>query len=452
MKRMLLAAMAATLLSGVIGDRQAAAGEQARLRTSLAYPVMKSGDGERKTNHLHVAITGFEIDDDRERAKANVAIVIDKSGSMQGDNIDQARRAAVAAVEQMSDDDIVSVVTYDDSVHVLVPATKASDRDSIRSKIQSIEADGSTALFAGVSKAAAEVRKFLDDDRVNRVILLSDGKANVGPSSPSELQELGESLSEEGMSVSTLGLGLGYNEDLMSRLALGGNGNHVFIEDADELVGVFEKEFEGVSSVVAKDIRFRLELADGVRPVKVLNYPSEIDGQIVELSLGQLYARQERYFVLEVEIPTAGDDSRRELAQATVKYYNMQTKSHDRLSSDASVRFSRSQQEVDRSVDKKVLADCVLQIANEKNRMATELRDSGNVSEAKKLLEDNARYLGGYGSQLNDKRLEESGKANDWQAKNLDEASWNLNRKLMRQRQYGDATNQTYGSASELAR
>jgi Ca-activated chloride channel family protein len=133
----------------------------------------------------------------------------------------------------------------------LAKPTRASDRASIRQAIESIHADGNTALFAGVSKGAAEVRKFLDDKHVNRIILLSDGLAIVGPSSPSELEHLGQSLLKEKISVSTLGLGSGYNEDLMSSLAAASSGNHVFIENADNLIAVFNRPTPQINSVAS---------------------------------------------------------------------------------------------------------------------------------------------------------------------------------------------------------
>src|SRR5690606_9640008 len=109
-------------------------------------------------------------------------------------------------------------------VEVLVPATKVSDRATIDRGIQRLRAGGMTALFAGVVKGATEVRKFLSRDRVNRVILLSDGAANVGPASAGELGRLGTTLRKEGIAVTTVGLGLGYNEDLMVQLAQGSGG------------------------------------------------------------------------------------------------------------------------------------------------------------------------------------------------------------------------------------
>ena len=190
---------------------------QVRLEVSLDKPTMLAE--KKQAAFVKVGLTGFKLDGKDQRAPVNVAIVLDKSGSMQGDKIAKAKDAAIAAIGRLGSDDIVAVVAYDSTVQVIVPATKLSDKQSVIEQIRRIEAGGSTALFAGVSKGADELRKFLDKNRVNRVILLSDGLANVGPQSPSELGALGASLMKEGISVSTMGLGLDYNEDLMTKLA-----------------------------------------------------------------------------------------------------------------------------------------------------------------------------------------------------------------------------------------
>lgn len=420
------------------------AAKQIKLDVALGHPTMHIGEGPKGQNHLRIALTGFELPSEKQRMPVNVAIVIDKSGSMQGEKIEQARRAAVHAVERLRDSDIVSVITYDSSVSVVLPATKASDRASIVAKINGIQAGGNTALFAGVSKGAAELRKFLDSKRVNRVILLSDGLANVGPSSPAELEELGESLIKEGISVSTLGLGLGYNEDLMSRLALASSGNHVFIEDAENLVQVFQNEFDDVLSVVAQKIRIQVKLAEGIRPVRVLNYPADITGQKVSIDLGQLYSNQERYFVLEVEVPYGEHGGSTSLAEVSVEYMNMVTETIDKLSSAVQVKFSNSQELADKDIDKEVLAACVIQIANERNREATKLRDSGKVEAARQVLLDNASFLNSNYLSLGLDDLKLRCELNTEQASKLDAKDWSANRKLMVEEQYGDAVQQTY--------
>jgi Ca-activated chloride channel family protein len=429
--------------------------KQIKLDVGLAKPTVAVGDGGKVENHMRIALTGFELNKERERLPVNVAIVIDKSGSMQGDKIEQARQAAVHAIDRLRDNDIVSVIAYDSSVNVVVPATKASDRQGIKASIRAIQAGGNTALFAGVSKGAAEVRKFKEDKRVNRVILLSDGLANVGPSAPSELEELGASLIKEGISVSTMGLGLGYNEDLMTHLAMASSGNHVFIEDAENLVRVFQNEFDDVLSVVAQKIVIKAQMAEGVRPIKVLNYPADITGQQVSIELGQLYSGQERYFVVEFEVASGKANTRRAIADVTVEYMNMATETKDKLSSSVEVKFTDSIEVAEREVNKEVLAACVIQIANERNRRATELRDAGEVEEARKLLRFNADYLGTNYKALGLPELDLRCKLNVIQAEQLDSKDWATNRKGMREQQNLDATQQSYrgtGAKSDFSK
>ncbi len=423
--------------------------KQVKLDVALAHPTVFINAEGKAINYVRIGLTGFELPAEKDRMPVNVAIVIDKSGSMQGDKIAQARDAAIQAVDRLRDSDIVSIVTYDSSVSVVVPATKASDRELIKEKIRAIVAGGNTALFAGVSKGAAEVRKFLDEQRVNRVILLSDGLANVGPKSPVELEQLGESLIKEGISVSTMGLGLGYNEDLMSRLALASSGNHVFIEDAENLVQVFQSEFDDVLSVVAQKLHIKATLAEGIRPVKVLNYPADITGQQVSIDLGQLYSNQERYFVVEVEIPMGENGGRVAVADVSIEYVNMLTSNTDKLSSAVQVKFSDSQEIADKDVDKEILASCVLQIANERNRQATALRDAGQVEEARKLLLTNAAYLGKNFELLGVPELQLRCVSNEDQADKLDAKQWAANRKAMVELQLGDAIQQSYGGKGQ---
>ena len=253
------------LALGFAGLTTLANASQVKLDVSLANPVLIAG--KKQTTYLKVGLTGFEMSGKAKRTPANIAIVIDRSGSMQGDKIKQARNAALAAVSRLNANDIVSIIAYDDTVSVLVPATKASDRATINAGIKKIKADGSTALFAGVSKGAEEVRKFLSRDRVNRVILLSDGLANVGPNTPGALGDLGASLAKDGISVTTLGLGTGYNEDLMTQLAQKSDGNHSFVECSSDLVKIFNCEFGDVLSVVAQEVSITIKCRDGIRPV-----------------------------------------------------------------------------------------------------------------------------------------------------------------------------------------
>ena len=436
-------------LASSVTQAKEGGGKQIRLDVGLAHPTMHIGEHGKAENHLRIALTGFELPTDKDRMPVNVALVIDKSGSMQGQKIEQARRAAAAAIDRLHADDIVSIVTYDSEVAVVLPATKATDREGIKRRIGEIQAGGNTALFAGVSKGAEELKKFLDDKHVNRVILLSDGLANVGPASPAELEDLGRKLIAQGISVSTMGLGAGYNEDLMSRLALASSGSHVFIEDAENLVQVFQNEFDDVLSVVAQKLDMRVTLAEGIRPVKLLNYPADIQGQKVHIELGQLYSQQERYFVLEIEVPYGEPEGSRPVGEVAVTYKNMLTQTEDKLTSSLAVKFTSSKELADKEVDKEVMESCVIQIANERNREATRLRDEGKIEQARELLESNAGYLKQQSQAFHLPGLQSRAAVNSTQAASLAEPNWSENRKRMVESQYGDSVQQSYRGTGE---
>lgn len=413
------------------------------LDLSLATPVMEAGSAQKA--YIKISLDGFTLDRQTERTPANVAIVLDRSGSMGGFKIQQAKEAAIMAIDRLDERDIVSVVAYDSQVEVVVPATRLTDREPIDRAIRGIRAGGNTALFAGVGKGASELRKFIDRNRVNRVILLSDGLANVGPHTPSALGRLGQSLAKEGISVTTIGLGLGYNEDLMTQLAGMSDGNHAFVENAADLARIFQYEFGDLISVVAQDLIIEIRCLNGVRPLQLLGREGEVIGDRVRTRLNQLYSEQEKYLVLEVEVPAQEAGSELDLASVQVDYANLATRRQSRLDGLVAAGFSASRDEVEQAVDKPTLESAVEQVANELSRKAVERRDRGDVEGARSLLQQSAEFLGSQAEALASPEL----KAQEEEAlqdadKLSSEQDWNRQRKELREKQYKRSTQQSY--------
>ncbi len=419
----LFCAAAAVLFSSVL-VRAEEGGQQCQLNLSPSRSVLPV---DRKSELcLKVGVTGFEMASDEKRPELNIALVIDKSGSMSGDRIRQAKEAAACAVNQMNENDIVSIVVYDSDVSVLVPATKLTDKKSVLEKIDSINADGTTALYAGTEKGAEEVKKFFDKGRVNRVILLSDGMANVGPSEPSDLKRLGQKVGGDGITVTTLGLGEGYNEDLMQQLAQAADGNHAFITSEKNLVEVFDEEFKTVTKVVASEASCKVTFADGIRPIRVMNRDAKIEGQEVSFSWNQIYSGHERYVLLEVEVPAGSDGEKRPLASATLSYANMKTNKTDNLSASVEIGYSNSEDAVKASENETVMKDYASQSVALARDEAIRLRDKGDVKGAKKVL------FGAVGAARS-AGLEDMAADVDMEAAEVgDDAAWNNNRKSIR--------------------
>ena len=404
--------------------------DQVKLNVALGQPVLKAD--RKQTTYLKVGLTGFPMKSDKERTPANMAIVLDRSGSMSGEKIRKAKEAAQMALDRLSSRDIVSIVAYNHTVSVLMPATKLTDKAAARAAVSRLHANGSTALFAGVSKGSHELRKFLDRNRVNRVLLLSDGLANVGPSSPAELGGLGASLIKEGIAVTTIGLGGGYNEDLMSQLAEKSDGNHYFAENATDLARLFKGELGDVLSVVAQEVLVKIECAEGVRPVRVIGREADISGQTVTVMMNQLYSEQEKYVMLEIEVPGTPASRSRQVARVSVSYANMQTKTTDDLTSTVAVRFSESSEVVEEATKSDVMAAAVEQIATEQSRLAVALRDQGKIEEARRTIWSNTAYLKKNADKYKSSRLKDYWFANTLDAKNLDDDAWGVQRKRMR--------------------
>lgn len=417
--------------------------EQVNLNVALGRPVLKAD--KKQIAHLLVGMRGFRMQKDAQRTPVNVALVLDVSGSMQGDKIENAKRAAIHAVQLLNENDVLSILVYSDEARVILPATKLTDKETVFTAIRNLEADGSTALFAGVTKGAEEVDKFIDKNRVNRIILLSDGLANVGPQTPAELGTLGSQLREKGIAVTTFGLGGGYNEDLMSQLARNSDGNHAFIESPNDLARIFGYEFGDVLSVVAQQVRLEIRLAEGIRPVRVMNREADIKGQIVSVGLNQLYSEQEKLVLLEIEVPAGEAGSTRPVAEVSLTYGNMQTKTEDTLTSAIAVRFSSDDAVVGQEENKKVQAEVVKMVATERNREAVRLRDQGDIPAARKMFEYNTLFLRENAEQYDDDSLRAMEAASSKAAEEVDsDEDWHLQRKQIRKDAFEAEAQQSY--------
>jgi Ca-activated chloride channel family protein len=290
------------------------------------------------------------------------------------------------------------------------------------------------------------LRKFLDLNRVNTLILLSDGLANVGPSSPGELAQLGASLAREGVAVTTIGLGLHYNEDLMTRLALASDGNHFFAENANDLEYAFATEFGDALSAVAQKVTIHIHCPDGVRPIRMLGRDAQISGQDVYASMNQLFKDQTRYLLLEVQVPSARPGGVRRVADVDVAYHDLLAGSEARLRGDAKVSFTDKASVVESKTNRDVMVAVVSQIGAEKNELAMALRDEGKIEQARDAYLSNVLYLQENAKRWNDERLQLDATANDEAAENLDEEEWNRERKKQRELQMKTKSQRAWSS------
>lgn len=410
-------------------------------KNALAFEVGMSNlsvlAGTQQKAYLNIDISGLPSKHRTQRPKTNIAFVLDKSGSMSGQKMIQAKQALEMALSKLNKDDVASLIVYDDEARVLWPAAVMQNPQQLLQTIHSIRADGSTALFAGVTQGSYEIRKFLDKNKVNRVVLLSDGMANIGPSKPHELAELGRALSKQRISVSTIGLGLGYNEDLMTQLAGHSDGNHYFVEDADKLAGVFDSELGDIFSVVAQDIKITINCRDGVKPIRILGRDDHFTGQNINTNFNQIYGNQKRHLTLELLLPPGVSGAQMDVADISIAYNDAVQKQHISFNDSVAVNFTNQSSVVEKNKNNVIYDNVTSYEANEVSKKVVELRDQGDLAGAKELQSQN---IGKLSKQLPNAAAPERIKAQIEQEEalleSLDKDNWNKARKEVRQKQY----------------
>lgn len=410
-----------------------------RLEARPVQAVLEASNRPQRTT-IQISVEGIApvaAANSVERAPLNLSLVLDRSGSMAGDKIENLRRAALDILDRMGPRDVLSIVAFDNSTDVILPATRVTDPATIRSRILDIQPGGMTALFGGVSKGIAQARKFKGDGRSTRLVLVSDGQANVGPSSVSELAALGRSAGREGIPVTTVGLGEGYNEDLMQQLAQNADGNHDFARDPSDLARIFDREFGEALEIVATDLVVKFRCPDGIRPIRVIDRDATISGQELSIRWNQVAGGQKKILLVEVEVPAGKAGAQVRLGDATVTAKERATGAADVAEARAEVSYTAERAVAVASVDKVAKAAVVRASANENLKKAISARDAGRKEEAKAILRDNAATLGAAAKELNAPVLQQDAVMQEQAAEKVDdEASWGSSRKTLRSKQH----------------
>ncbi|MCJ8332458.1 MAG: VWA domain-containing protein, partial [Lentisphaeria bacterium] len=399
-KKAILMLLVAALLSPVLWAK---GGNDVKLKVELDRATLHANQNEKVI--LKVTLDA-PLADKLKRRAVNICLVIDKSGSMSGTKIEDAKKAAISVLKRLHPTDLFSLVVYDGTIQTLVPAQHPKNTEAITKAINSITASGGTALFGGVSQGAAEIRKNNNKKYLNRVFLLSDGQANIGPSSPEDLQRLGIALSKENIVVTTIGLGTGYNEDLMTKLAVATDSLTYFVENSNDLPRIFNKELGDVLSIVSNSVKIKIDVIDGVKIVRTIGRQGRINGNTVEFDIKHLYSGQELFTLIELEVPPTEEKSTRNLANISLSYENLLTEKKQTNKTNITANFSKKEAIVVASANKKVQASC----AQFNNALVLNqtivLLDQGKQQEALKNIDNNIIILQQQQKKYGNKLLE----------------------------------------------
>ena len=237
------------------------------------------------------------------RKPYHLSLVIDRSGSMSGKPLMEAVRCARHMVDRLAPTDLASLVTFDDHVRVLAPAEPVGDRKKLYAALAHVHSGGSTNLHGGWKEGAQSLLPGAGEAAMARVILLSDGNANVGETTEtSKIAASCADVAENGVTTSTYGLGRHFNEELMVEMGKRGGGNHYYGDTAADLFEPFAEEFDFISSLYARDVRLSLSATQGVRIVLMNDYPVEEREGFPLIRLPDIPLGAEAWVLIELEI------------------------------------------------------------------------------------------------------------------------------------------------------
>ncbi|MEI7906517.1 MAG: VWA domain-containing protein [Bacteroidota bacterium] len=354
------------------------------LNGRLNCPVISENGG---TAYLQITVTAPGMHTGFKRKPMNLSVVIDRSGSMSDQRkMEYVKKAFSSLTDELQPQDILSLVVYDDVVDVLRSAKRiGEDARSIKRMLDEVYPRGSTNLGGGLAEALRQAERFAGKEYINRVVLLSDGLANVGMTDPVELNRIARKYRNRSISITTMGVGLDYNENLMMGLSESGGGNYYFIEHPNSLAAIVRQELNMTSSVIAQNASIYITLGGNVRIKNVLGCEFTHSSEHHIISVGDLYANETREFTVELAIPEGS--GKRIVASGELRYESENIiASFPKFS--AGVTYTKDFAEVDKNRDIHVQAKADIAVSTHKVEQAMQAMDNGDQAAAQLHLDE----------------------------------------------------------------
>ena len=318
----------------------------------------------------------------KQRPPLNLALVIDRSGSMRGQKLSQARKAARFLANELTARDRLAIATFESEVNVLVPSQPVTDPHRFIAAINTIHSGGCTALFDGWLAGATQVAQNLLPQGLNRVLLLSDGQANEGLTNHDDIAGQVAGLTARGISTSAFGLGDGFDENLMGAMAAAGDGTLAFIESPEQLADLYASELKGLANTAGRKVSIGIRTTNGAELVDVLNdLPTSATGNY---QLPNLRAGQNLNVVLRLSLPAWAPNQ--DIASVRLAWDSPDSPDRQELIAQLTLPVKTHAELEGMDVDPVVAEQCALMEANRQRRRAIALLDRGDVDGAEETL------------------------------------------------------------------
>jgi Ca-activated chloride channel homolog len=357
--------------------------------------------GTRSTRHLLVTFAAPPARGARERAPLDIALVLDRSGSMGGRKIELARTAVARALQMLRGGDRFALVAYDEQIETVVGTTAAS-REARRhalARLAGIDARGSTDLAGGYERGAGEIASQRREGRAGACLLLTDGLANVGVTDPVAIAASVARERERGVKTSTFGVGADFDERLLQQMALAGGGHFYYVESPQQIPDLLTSELGEALEVTVRDAALVLRLPEGAEAVPLGATRHDAAGRTLRVALGDLVPDQEVSLVLQLTLPAARDGAELEAAAALVDRDSLLDGAEHVETWGCVAHAESAAQPRDRLVDRAVAEIHAARARAE----ALELNRDGRHDDASRLLVKVARRIESYAGD--DQRL-----------------------------------------------
>lgn len=282
------------------------------------------------------------------RAPLNISLVIDRSGSMEGQPLEFAKEACAHVVDHLEQDDVLSVIAFDEEVEVVMPARRVVNKTLIKSHIEAIEPGKTTNLYDAIIAASKQVLSVPSPGYATRVILLTDGAPTVGVTDFASIAKAVTEQKKRGITISGLGFGIEYNEELMAAIARRSGGRYYYIERAEQIPEVFEKELASVMAMAAKNLRLSLSLSRWVYVRRVFGKDAQQSYRSVEWLLPDLEAGATAESLVELDLQLRPGGEYR-IAKATLQYDNPLNGQRESLHENVILQFTADEEKVEAS-------------------------------------------------------------------------------------------------------
>jgi Ca-activated chloride channel family protein len=337
---------------------------------------------------LELVVTPPTAEKKLERPAFNLAFVIDRSGSMSGGKLECVKQAVINVVDLLEEKDRAALVVFDDEVITLAEGGEMTPafRKELKKTLAQIETGGSTNLVGGWACGCDEIAKHQLPEAINRCLLLTDGQANVGESDPEQLAIHARELSRRGITTTTFGVGVGYNEELMEAMANAGSGNYYFIETPEQSKELFRQELAGLKQVTARAVEINLKMPTGFKPQVLSTWPTELKGHQLKITLGDMISGIERRVFVKLAVQPASKSDHPKIAGLVRGRAN----NGDLLEDSAETAFTPvdGTKLVSAKPEMEILRGYALVYMADTSRDAVALKDRGEDDKAVKLLRE----------------------------------------------------------------